>query len=114
MEHLMRLNSKPFEMIKSGQKDIELRLYDEKRAKIKPGDRIKFINTENGSHLLCEVTRIHRFSSFAELYKNLPLLRCGYTNEDILNADAKDMDEYYTPDEQEKYGVVGIELNLLA
>ena len=34
----MKLNSTPFEMIKSGEKSIELRLYDEKRQRIKEGD----------------------------------------------------------------------------
>lgn len=110
----MRLNPQPFEMIKSRQKTIELRLYDEKRRKIKSGDIIKFINSETGSYIVCQVSKLHIFSSFAELYNNLPLLRCGYTEEDIGTADAKDMDEYYTPNEQKKYSVVGIELNLLS
>ena len=38
----MKLNKEPFEKIKSGEKTIELRLYDEKRRKIKAGDTICF------------------------------------------------------------------------
>ncbi len=43
MVHEMLLAPKPFEMMKSGQKTIELRLYDEKRKHIQIGDRIRFI-----------------------------------------------------------------------
>ena len=38
MEFKMHLKEKPFFMIKSGKKDIEMRLYDEKRQKIQGGD----------------------------------------------------------------------------
>ncbi len=47
MVHEMLLAPKPFEMMKSGQKTIELRLYDEKRKHIQIGDRIRFYCTEN-------------------------------------------------------------------
>ena len=42
MTHNMKLNDAPFETIKNGKKTIELRLYDEKRRKIKIGDTICF------------------------------------------------------------------------
>lgn len=51
MIHNMKLHSTPFEMIKSGKKTFELRLYDEKRQKIKVGDEIIFTNTVNGETL---------------------------------------------------------------
>ena len=38
--HQMKLNNKPFNMIKNGRKNIELRLYDEKRRKLNIGDEI--------------------------------------------------------------------------
>lgn len=114
MEHFMRLNARPFELIKNGQKTIELRLYDDKRKKIKPGDLIKFTNVENGGTVICQVVKLHFFPSFARLYSSLPLFECGYTEEDIGGADAKDMDQYYTTEEQRKYSVVGIELSLLS
>ena len=43
----MNLAPSPFEMIKSGAKTIELRLYDEKRRAVKVGDTIEFTNTES-------------------------------------------------------------------
>ena len=96
MTHIMRLNTSPFEMIASGEKTIELRLNDEKRRKIKIGDEITFVNTENSlKTILVEVIGIYKFKSFKELYANLPLLRCGYTKEDVMTAEPEDMLSYY-------------------
>ena len=49
--HKMKLNSTPFEMIKNGEKTIELRLFDEKRQQLKAGDKIVFTNTTTGETL---------------------------------------------------------------
>jgi len=37
-------------------------------------------------------------------------LQCGYTAENVDEADPSDMEQYYSVEEQNKYGVVGIEL----
>lgn len=47
MIHKMNLQNGPYNSIKNGDKDIELRLYDEKRRKINVGDIIEFNNDEN-------------------------------------------------------------------
>ncbi len=109
-EHKMNLCAEPFEMIKSGQKTIELRLNDEKRQKLKVGDEITFTNNVNGESLKRVVLKLHHFNSFVELYQALPLLKCGYTEQNVDTAKASDMDAYYSVNEQAKYGVVGIEL----
>ena len=108
--HHMKLHPTPFEKLKSGEKTIELRLFDGKRQKIKAGDTVTFTNTETGEQITKTVKKLHRFDSFAELYQTLPLLRCGYTAEDVDAAHPSDMEQYYSAEEQEKYGVVGIEL----
>ena len=108
--HEMKLNPAPFAQIKSGRKTIELRLFDEKRQKIKVGDGITFTNTETGEKLAKTVKALHRFDSFETLYKTLPLLQCGYTEADVDNAHPSDMAQYYSPEEQAQFGVVGIEL----
>ena len=43
MIHEMKLQSKYYDYILKGAKKIELRLFDEKRQKIKVGDKIKFL-----------------------------------------------------------------------
>ena len=109
--HGMNLNAAPFEKIKSGEKTIELRLWDEKRQKINPGDTIVFTNTATGETLTKTVVKLHRFDNFEELYRSLPLLQCGYTEEDVSKAKASDMEQYYSAEQQRAYGVVGIELS---
>ena len=108
--HEMKLHPSPFEKIKSGAKNIELRLYDEKRQNIHTGDDILFTNTATGEKLRATVKKLHLFDSFEELYKNLPLLQCGYTTQELATAHPSDMAQYYSVEEQQKYGVVGIEL----
>ena len=83
-EHIMKLAPYPFEMIRNGKKIIELRLYDEKRKSISNGDRITFVNTDDDNDLLrVKVENMFVFNSFEELYKKLPLLECGYTENDV-------------------------------
>ena len=96
------------------QKLIELRLYDEKRKAISKGDTITFCNTEDGSDTLSvSVEDIFIYASFEELYRELPLLECGYTEEDIDTASPEDMEEYYSKEKQAQYGVVGIKISLI-
>ena len=112
MTHKMRLKPTPYSMISRGIKTFELRLYDEKRRQLKVGDVIEFTNEEGVDRLLCEVTGLHVFGSFDELYSTLPLLKCGYTKENVSDASPEDMCAYYPLEEQKKYGVVGIEIIL--
>jgi ASC-1-like (ASCH) protein len=100
-------------MIKSGQKTIELRLYDEKRQLIKVGDEIIFTNIVTEENLHIKVSNLHRFDSFEDLYKSLPLLKCGYTSENIGRATPADMEQYYPAEEQKEFGVLGIEIKIL-
>ena len=99
-------------MIQSGQKSIELRLWDEKRQLLQPGDIITFTNTATDEILHATVRKLHRFPTFAELYRSLPLLQCGYTFETVDKADPADMEQYYSPEQLAIYSVVGIEISL--
>lgn len=107
--HFMKLQTGPFEQVKCGRKTMELRLYDEKRQQVKVGDRIVFTHILTGETLETTVVNLHRFETFDELYKSLPLLQCGYTKENVERATPADMEQYYSVEEQKKYGVVGIE-----
>lgn len=111
MRHSMRLKAQPFQMIWDGYKTIELRLYDEKRQLLQLGDFIAFEEqTEESREIVVEITALHRFSSFEGLYAALPLHKCGYLPGE--KAHYSDMLAYYSAEEQEKYGVVGIEFVL--
>ena len=107
----MRLHKGPFELIKNGSKTIELRLYDEKRQMINLGETITFENRSNGDKIQVKVIALHKYSSFEELYKHFDKVSIGYKEDE--EADPKDMELYYSSEEQSKYGVVGIEMELI-
>ena len=114
MRHNMKLQTKPFEAIAGSSKTIELRLLDEKRQQVRVGDEIEFTElSESKRKVLTKVIALHRYPSFKELYKDLPLEKCGYSEDEIENASPEDMDTYYSSEEQKKYGVVGIEIELI-
>ncbi len=114
MLHEMRLYPSPFKKIYDGIKTIELRLYDEKRSKISVGDEICFIHSENNQlRIYAEVTALHRFSSFKDLFEALPLTKCGYTEENVSDASPEDMRRYYSAEKEAEYGVVGIEFRII-
>ena len=113
-QHNMKIAPGPFYRIENGSKTVELRLYDEKRRRIRPGDIIRFEMTDcDEEYLRVEVLEISVFDSFAELYRTLPLTDCGYAPEELASASPSDMDRYYTPEEQALYGVVGIKIKLI-
>ena len=102
----MRLQKEPFEQIKAGTKTVELRLFDEKRKLLRVGDVIEFTNIEDGERIQARVSGLHIYGSFEWLFKDIPISKCGL-------ADEKAMDAFYSKEEQEEYGVVGIELEVL-
>ena len=108
MKHEMKLNNGPFKNIKNGTKTIELRLNDEKRQLLKIKDLIEFTNRETLEQLLVEIENLYHYPSFEELYKHFDKAAMGYKEDEEANP--KDMEEYYSKEEQEKYGVLGIEI----
>ena len=113
MIHYMNLASEPFEQIKSGAKTIELRLYDEKRQTVSEGDTIIFSNLTDKRQVSARVLKLHIFYNFKELYNNLPLSKCGYAEHELDTASPENMLAYYSKEKQEKYKVVGIEIELI-
>lgn len=110
MVHMMKLNPEPFHEMISGKKKIEYRLYDDKRRMVEVGDNIIFTNTEDGSLLETDVVNITRADSFAEL--RTKLLNEGYLNADT-DFDPAWMNKYYSKENELKYGVVGIHINVI-
>ena len=111
MKYEMKLNNEPFKAIKNGTKTLELRLNDEKRKQLIVGDYIEFTNRVTNEKLLVEVIDLFKYNSFEELYKHFNKIEIGYSiNEE---ANPKDMENYYSKEEQEKYGVLGIKIKKL-
>ena len=84
----MRLNPEPFGLTKSGIKKTEVRLNDEKRKSIKIGDIIVF-------------------SKRPELKEKIEVKVIGRKEYSEYPSD------YYSKEEQEKYGIVVFDIVLL-
>lgn len=111
MEYKMNLNNGPYKCIKKGTKTVELRLNDEKRQLLKDKDLIEFTNIETNETMLVEIEKIYRYDNFEELYKHFDKISMGYSKDEIANP--KDMEQYYSKEEQDKYGVLGIKIKKL-
>ena len=111
MIYQMRLAIGPFEKIKNSKKIIESRIYDEKRSHINVGDEIEFICNEYPSNkLLTKVKAIYRYRLFEELFSDFPLNYFGGESKKELN---EEIEKFYPREEQEKYGVIGIKIELI-
>ena len=108
MLHQMKLNDDPFERIKNGTKTIEFRLYDEKRRKVKIGDKIEFSKLPDlQEKILVDVLDLYTEPSFAELFEKI------YKDRELAKQYANAMYEIYSPENEKKYGVVGIKIKLV-
>ncbi len=110
MIHYMNLVPSAFVKIADGSKTIELRLNDEKRQRINVEDTVVFRCSSTKDIITAQVSGLHKFSDFEELYKALPPEKCGYTVAELDIAHYTDMEQYYTKEQIEKYGALGIEL----
>ena len=100
----MNLHPEPFELIKNGLKDIEMRLYDDRRKNIKIGDTSVFTNNETKETLTVKVVNLFRFNNFEELYNHFDKTRLGYSSDEIANPN--DMEKYYSKENILRYGVL--------
>lgn len=107
----MRLHKEPFNYIKNGTKRYELRVYDEKRKKIKLGDIITFESRETGEKINAKVIGILRYNTFKELIEDIDISLLWdkkYTKDDLI----KELSKFYSEDEK-KLGVIGIKFELV-
>ncbi len=112
MRHVLKLKPKFFECIKKGSKIIELRLLDEKRQKIKLGDEIEFLKEpELKENVITKVSGLLIYPSFEDILSDYPISYFSddnTTKEDLLES----LNTFYSKEQQEKFGVVGIRIKL--
>lgn len=101
MIYSFKLNLLPFSQIESHQKDIELRLYDEKRRVLKVGDYIIFYSLDKKYCLLTKIVKLYRYDNFFCLISDLGVKRLGISK-------AEDMYQYYSKEKIAEFGVLGI------
>lgn len=105
--HISHLNARPFVLIVSGVKTIESRLFDDKRQKIQLGDEITYVNrASKDESVTVKVIALHRYPTFHDLFHSHdPALFGGESVEELERG----IDGYYSGEDQQRYGVVGIE-----
>lgn len=112
MEHKMKLQPKYYHFILNGTKRIEIRLFDEKRQKIKIGDTIKFLKEPDLSDSFnTKVINLYQYPSFEELFKDFAisiLSDRSMTKEELI----AELEQFYPKEQQEKNGVLGIQIEL--
>jgi len=108
MLHNMKLGNEPFIKIKNGEKVIESRLFDEKRRVINIGDEIEFVSNENQTEkILTNVIALYRYQTFEELFSDFP---SEYFGQDSKEALLREIEQFYSGEDQKKYGVLGIRI----
>ncbi len=113
--HIMKLELKWYENIVNGKKIIEGRLYDEKRKKIGIGDCIIFKpvgHMTRNTLLYTVVLGLRHYNSFREMLEKEGIERVLPGVYD-LNEGVEVYREYYSVEDEKKYGVIAIELGLL-
>ena len=113
MKHEMKLQPKYYDFILNGTKRIEIRLFDEKRQQIKIGDTIKFLKEpELIESFNVKVVDLLRYNNFEEMFKDFDisvLADKSMTKEELIGV----LEQFYTKEKQEQYGVLGIKIELL-
>lgn len=110
MQHQMQVSSVPFEKIRNGRKVIESRLYDAKRQAINLDDEILFSQQDSDIRIATKVIGILRYSYFYQLFADHDPKLFGGENEDEL---LKEIKQFYSDEDEVKYGVVGIRFQKL-
>jgi len=106
----MRLANEPFEKIQCKEKTVEIRLNDEKRREIKVGDQIFFHQLSNEDNvIIATVSALHRFDTFQQLLSSSLFSKTGSGDRTTALA-TEYMYRFYSKEQEQKYGVLGIEI----
>ena len=110
MEHELKLQPRYYEYILNGSKDIEIRLYDEKRQKINIGDIIIFKKEpELNESFKVKVVGLLRYENFDSLFNDFTIDRLA--DKSMKKSELlEELEKLYTKETQNEYGVLGIRI----
>ena len=97
-----------FYLVKDGVKNVEIRLLDEKRKKLKVGDKIIFykrpdeVETVSGT-----VTKLVNYTSFSDVVNDIDMEKI-YIKDTSKEDYIKLMRRFYSEDEEKSLGVLAI------
>ena len=107
----MELQNAYYNFILKGTKRIELRLFDEKRQKIKLGDIITVINAQTNEEFEVKVVGLLHYETFEDLFLDYDievLADKSMTKEELKN----ELEKFYPIEKQKQYSVLGIRVEL--
>lgn len=109
----MKIQAKYYDYITNGTRRIEIRLFDEKRQKNKINDIITFIKEpELNESFDAKVIGLLRYNGFDDMFNNFDisiLSDKNMTKKQLIDV----LEQFYTKEKQEKYGVLGIRIKLI-
>ncbi|TMW71421.1 ASCH domain-containing protein [Alteribacter natronophilus] len=111
MKHVMGLCEEPFRSMASGRKAVEVRLYDEKRRRIKAGDEIVFTRIPGDGKLTAVVENVEVYPTFQAMFEAIPAERfdaAGWTIDEMVES----MYEIYPRERELEWGTVALYVNL--
>ena len=109
----IHLDEDIFEVVEKGIKNVEVRINDEKRRKLKVGDEITFLKRPlEIERLKAIVTDLKYYDSFKDLVNEYEIERL-YTKECSEEYFLQLLNRFYTTEEEKEYGVVAIHFKLL-
>ena len=107
------LDADVFEVVKNGSKKVEVRVYDEKRRKMKIGDELIFLKRPlEKEKIVTKIVGLKIYNNFIELVKDYEMKEL-YLSEFSKEDFVKLLERFYSEEEQEKYGVVAIEFEVV-
>lgn len=113
MEHTMKLQSKYFYLIKDNIKTYEVRLYDDKRKQIKINDIITFSEEPSLTNKIkTQVVDLIYFKNFDEMAEHLPAKVIGF-NDKTKNEIVETYHQFYSKEDEIKFGVIAIKVKLI-
>lgn len=109
----IHLDEDIFENVKHGTKNIEVRVNDEKRRRLKVGDKITFLlrpdDAESIDAVVEDLIYYKTFEDLVEDYTEEELYSSEYTKEKFLTL----LKRFYSDEEIEKYGTVAIRFRII-
>ncbi len=105
---LIHLDEDIFEVVKNGTKKVEMRLYDEKRQKLKKGDIITFLKRPDDKEKInAVIENLSYYDRFEDLINDYPIEELylkNYSKDDLLNL----LRRFYSEEDEKIYGTVAI------
>lgn len=113
--HQMKLDDAPFEKTRSGENTIDIRIFDEKRRRVRLGDTIVFGRSSGGpDRITVEVVGLSAFRSFGDLFAAFDKAKFGHGAGLSVDDQIALQRKHYTAEEEKDHGVLGIHIRLLA